>query len=92
MHGSASGPVGRAAGLKPGEPVEIRTVLAELAIDALDERVLRQLAGLDEVPLHASLLRPEEHRLAGQLGTVVADNLVWQRATLRNPVKLARQP
>jgi hypothetical protein len=30
-----------------GEPVEIETVLAELAFEAFDERVLRWLAGHD---------------------------------------------
>jgi hypothetical protein len=40
----------------------------ELAVEALNKRVLRWLAGLNEVQLNPVLLGPEEHRLAGQFG------------------------
>ena len=75
-----------------GEPVEIKTVFAELAIEALSERVLGWLDWLSELQLDASPLCPEEHRIAGQFGAVIADDPVRQRATLGNPVKLVRQP
>ena len=59
-----------------GEPVEIETVLPELAVKALDKRILGWLSKLDEVEFHAALLRPKEHRLAGQLWAIVADDFV----------------
>ena len=44
--------------LEARKPVQIQTVLAELAVEALDERVLRRLAGLNEMQLYAAPLRP----------------------------------
>jgi hypothetical protein len=35
---------------------------------------LRRLAWLDKAELHTSFLRPKEHRLTGEFGSVVADN------------------
>lgn len=51
-------------------------LLAVLAVEAFNERLLRRLAELDEVQLHAALFRPEKHRLAGQLTAVVPNDLV----------------
>ena len=49
--------------VQAGEPVEIQTIVSEFAVEALDERVLRRLARLDEIQLHFGTLRPEEHCL-----------------------------
>ena len=38
------------------EPVEVQAVLSELAVEALNERVLRWLPGLDEMQSHAGSL------------------------------------
>lgn len=48
-----------------GEPVQVQTVLAELAVEAFAKRVLRRLPGLKETKRHTGPLRPEEHGLAG---------------------------
>lgn len=82
----------RACVPKAGEPVQVQAVLAELAVEALDERILRRLTWLDEVQPDHSSSRPEEHRLAGQLGAVVADDGLWQRSGLGQPIQLAGQP
>ena len=56
------------------ESVLIEAAVSELAVEALDERILRRLARLDEGQRHRPLTRLEEHRLAGQLRSVIADN------------------
>ena len=56
------------------EPVCIQALFTELAIEAFNECILRRLAWLDKAELHASFLRPKEHRLTGEFGSVVADN------------------
>ena len=60
--------------VETGEPVQVEAVVPELAVEALDEGVLRRLAWLDEVQFHTRLPCPEEHGLARQLGAVVADD------------------
>lgn len=55
-----------------GEPVQVEAVLPEFAVEAVDEGVLRGFPWRDEVQLDARVERPEEHRLAGGLRTVVA--------------------
>lgn len=74
------------------EPVLFEAAVPELAVEALDERVLRRLARLDEGQRHLPLTRPEEHRLAGQLRPVIADNRGRQRALLRDLVQEPGQP
>ncbi len=56
--------------------MQIQAIPAELTVEALDDGVLSRLAWLDEVELYAGLHRPEEHRLTGQLGAVVANNRI----------------
>lgn len=51
--------------------MQVQAVLAKLAVEAFYERVLRRLARLNEVQLHAGVLSPEEQGLAGELRTVV---------------------
>jgi hypothetical protein len=65
--------------LKASEPVEVKAVRFELAVEALDERILSWLAWLDEVQLDAGALRPKEHRFAGELRSVVANDRLGQR-------------
>ncbi len=61
--------------------VQVQTVVAKLTVETLDEGILRGLPGLNELQLHTPALRPEEHCLAGEFGTVVANQRVRQRAT-----------
>lgn len=57
------------------EPLAVETFIAELAIQALHKRVLCRFSGLDEAQCHPGFLAPEEHSFAGELCTVVADDL-----------------
>ena len=57
---------------KAGEHVLVQVLVARAAIETLDQPVLHRLAGLDVVPGHAAFLRPAQHRVARQLGAVVA--------------------
>src|SRR5947199_2010382 len=52
----------------------VEQLVAELAVEALDEGVLRRLAWGDVVPIDAGLLAPAQDRSAGQLGAIVADD------------------
>ncbi len=62
----------RVAGVEPiTEPMLVETLIPELAVEAFDECVLCRFARLDEVQLHAVILRPEEQCLAGELRAVV---------------------
>lgn len=54
-----------------GEPVLIEAFVAELAVEAFDERVLRGFTWGGEVQLHAALPRPIVQDFAGELGAVV---------------------
>lgn len=56
------------------EPMLIQAALAVPTVEALDERVLHWLAGLDEVQFHSVVRGPEEHCLAGQFRAVVAND------------------
>jgi hypothetical protein len=57
-----------------GEPVVVETLVAKLAVEALDVAVLGGLSGTDEVKLHAPTMGPGVENSAGELRTVVADD------------------
>ena len=73
------------------EPVPVQAAVPELAVEALHEGVLGGLAGLDEVQGRAGPLAPKAHRLAGELGAVVADDGLGRRRGLAQLVKEERQ-
>src|SRR5215469_14968706 len=59
-----------------GERAEQRLVqqlVAQTAVEALDERILLRFARCDVVPFDAAVLRPAQDRRAGQLGAVVGN-------------------
>ncbi len=64
----------RSSILQAGEPIEVQAVLSELPVETLYECVLSRLARLDEMQFHTRSFSPEEHRLAGELRAVVANN------------------
>lgn len=72
-----------------GKQMLIETLVPEPAVEALDEAILHRLARRDVVPLDAALLLPFEHRVAGQLRSVIADHHARITAMLRNGVQLA---
>jgi len=59
------------------EPVLVQTFIAE--VEALDERVLRGLAAIDEVQRHLVLIRPLIHDAAGEFRSVVYLDRGWHR-------------
>ena len=69
----------------------VETLVAQAAIERFDEGVLHRLAGLDVVPVQPPD-RPAQHRRAGQLAAVIADD--HSRAarvpTLSVPVRAPR--
>ena len=58
----------------------LRHSLAELAAQGLREGVLGRFSGLNEAQLDGPPFAPKEHRLAGELRAVVADNGIGQVA------------
>lgn len=46
----------------------VEQLVAHATVEAVDEPVLLRLARCDRVPLDASISRPREHRVRGQLG------------------------
>src|SRR5690606_4758038 len=58
--------------------VEVQAVVAEGAVEALDEAVLHRLARLNEVDLDATGIRPGVERPARELRTVVGHDHVGQ--------------
>lgn len=65
----------------------IETAIPKFSIEALDKGIQCRLSRLNESQRDLPLTRPEVHRLAGQLGGVIADNRGWQRALLRDLVQ-----
>jgi hypothetical protein len=79
----------RSSILQSSKPVQIEAVLSELSIEAFDESVLRRFAWLYEMQLHASSLRPEEHRFARKLRAVLHTerSLVLRGGALKGPAR-----
>ena len=57
-----------------GKEVLIEALVAQPAIEALDEAVLGRLARCDVVPFHAPFFLPGQDGARGELGAVVADH------------------
>jgi len=81
-------------GTRVGQRAEQRLVeqlIAQPAVEALDEAVLLRLAGRDVVPADTGLVRPGENGVRGRLGAVVADDrLRTSPAAANGFVQLAR--
>ena len=55
------------------KPMSVQTLVAELAVEALDEAVLDRLARTDEVELDASAVGPSVERSTGEFRPIVDD-------------------
>src|SRR6185295_6419880 len=64
----------------------IQQLVAQPAVEALDETVLLRLAWRDVVPADAGRIRPAQDRVRGQLGAVIADNRVRASTTPTNNI------
>ena len=51
----------------------VEKLVAHATIEALDEPIQRRLAGRNVMPLDTRVARPDEDRVRGELGPVVAD-------------------
>src|SRR4029077_16220320 len=67
------------------EPVLVQAFIAELPVEALDERILCGLATLDEMQRHLVLIRPLIHDATGKLGSVVYLNRGWGSTSFSQP-------
>src|ERR1700722_16434308 len=69
------------------EPVLVQAFIAELSVEALDQRVLRGLAALDAVQCPLVLISPLLHDAAGELGSVVDLDRPWCSTSLSQPLQ-----
>jgi hypothetical protein len=63
-----------------GEAVEdlfIKELIPQASVEAFDEGILRRLTRSDVMPANAIFVLPFEHRAAGQLCSIVADDRHW---------------
>ena len=67
----------------------LQAFVPELAVQAFHKGVLRWLPGLDKAQLGIPFPGPEEHRLAGELRAVVADDQRWERSLISQFVQEA---
>ena len=70
----------------------VQELVAEPAIEALDERVLGRFARRYVVPADAALVGPVQHGVGGQLGAVVRDDRRRLCSAGDDPVELAPDP
>jgi hypothetical protein len=75
-----------------GEQRLVQELVAQAAIEALDEGVLHGLAWSDVVPVDAGLAGPSQDGVAGQLRAVVADDGPGLAVGSDQQVELARHP
>ena len=73
-----------------GEQRLVQELVAQPAVEALDEGILLRLAGRDVVPFDPRLLRPAQDRHAGELGAVVGDDHRGPAARGDDGIELAR--
>src|SRR5690348_8990200 len=71
------------------EPVQVEALVAQLAVEALDEGILHRLAWFDEPQTYPAPLRPLEHRTARAFRAVVENDFRGQAKVHRQLVKIA---
>ncbi|OQW52064.1 MAG: hypothetical protein A4S15_09590 [Candidatus Raskinella chloraquaticus] len=75
-----------------GEQRLVQELIAQPAIEALDEPVLHRLSGRDVMPFDPGLIRPTEDGVGRKLDPVVADNHLRFAAFDHQPVGFTRHP
>ena len=73
------------------EQALVQALVAQLAVEALDEPILRRFAWRDVVPVDARLHRPLQHGSTGHLAAVVTDDRSRLAAPLDDLVQLGDQ-
>jgi hypothetical protein len=63
------------------EPVLVKAVIAEGAVEGFNEGILHGFAGLDVMKMNASSLCPKEDGLAGELRAIVGGDDFWKAAS-----------
>jgi hypothetical protein len=71
------------------KPVVVQALLATLAVEALDERVLDQFAGANETERHVRRIGPCLQPATGKLGPVIQDDRLRQAGSAE-PLEHAR--
>ena len=66
----------------------IEQFIAHAAIERLTNPVLHRLSRRDEMPRDAGALRPGEHGVGGEFGSVIGDDEVWFAAPSEHGVEL----
>ncbi len=70
----------------------VEQFVAHAAIEALNVTILHRLSGLDIMPFHTCLAAPRQDGIAGQFGSIVADNHAGFAASGDQRAKFAHNP
>ncbi len=73
-----------------GEQMLVQALIAQPAVKAFNKAILHGFARCDIAPLNAAILLPLQHRIAGQLRTIVADHHAGIAAMPGNDIQFAR--
>ena len=68
--------------LKIVEPVQVKTFIPELPIEAFNETVLHGFSGIDKHMLYMLLIGPCIESITGKFGAIVRKNFFWTAAVL----------
>ncbi len=71
------------------EQMLVEAFVPEAPVKALDEAVLHGLSWRDVVPFHTVVLRPFQHGVRGELGSVVADHRQRIATTVGDRIQLS---
>ena len=96
----------RPAGVEVGDPARdcgarmaeieeqglVQEFVTQATLETLTDAVLHRLSGRNEVPGDLVLARPGEHRVRGELGTIVGDDELGLAAPRHQSRKLASDP
>src|SRR6185312_12344642 len=74
------------------EQVLVEALVAQPAVEALDEAILHRLAWCNVVPFDVAFLLPGQDGVRGELGAVVADDYARAASRLDDAVELAHDP
>jgi hypothetical protein len=78
--------------IKVEEQALVEKLVAYAAVEALTEAVLHRLSRRNEMPDDSVVLRPGQHSVRGELGSVIRDDHLGLTAPFDQRRQLARHP
>ena len=78
--------------MQGGEQCLVQLLIAQSPVEALDEAILHRLPGRDVVPFNPRLIAPGQNGIAGEFGSIVADNHRWLSPFEDEAAEFTRHP